>query len=509
MMKEQVAPLPGPDGIRLRFPFVTLLIGALLVAGTYAQFVLGGATFRPDGSFTGTPTNWVLGAKVPSLIAHGEWWRFLSAAFLHGSFMHLATNLVGLLILGLLTESLYRPVRYVALFVLSTISGTCFSYVISPDISLGASTGVMGLLGALLVHNFRYRTWLPPAWRNAFGVLIGMVFVQLGFDLAWQQVDIAGHIGGLIGGIVVGCAFRSQALPRAPMYREWIPAPAAGLVTLALAAYTGWGMWASCENNPELLRAGRMRSNFPRIREIALALERRPYMVEARLYRAQLLFVRGEGERGLEEYRLALKQQPNLLSGRGSSRLRLQILDFHLSRGMQKYDGADWDDALESTRYVMEHGVTDAQRAQAHNQYAWVLADKMRVRLDEAEQHSRESLRLRPNEPAYLDTLAWISYHRSKHSEAYRQQLEAIQQAENRGMAGSESMSELYLHLGAIQEKLNRLTEARASYARALRTRPGYLDAVTSLRRLSGIQEPPDPLSPSPGQDPAVVRGIL
>ncbi|MBM3460021.1 MAG: rhomboid family intramembrane serine protease, partial [Armatimonadetes bacterium] len=353
--REGDTPEPQPEEPRLRLPWMTVLLTAGLVGAAYGQYLLGGARVRPGGELTGAAIHWLLGAKVNSLIAEGELWRLVTANFLHGSFTHLAWNVFCLLCLGWLVESLYRPTRFLALFLAGGIVGTLASYLVNHEVSLGASAGGMGLLGALLVHNLRYRKELPRRWIRMYPYLLILLGVQLGLDQILQNVDAAGHLGGLVGGAGMALLFESQAVAAAAERKDRFPAPAALAASLLLLAYGGAGVWQFGRSNPEMRSAGQVRSSWSRIRALARVLERRPRMVEARLSRAMLLFTLSNGDEGLVEFQRALRDRPSLARGRGHSRLRNQILEFHELRGFQKFGIQDWDAVLESTLYVIRN----------------------------------------------------------------------------------------------------------------------------------------------------------
>src|ERR1043165_948334 len=103
---DALLPVTALPRRRREVPWATLTILFVTLLVAVAQLATNGFRFSSEtlGSDVG---DWVLGAKIPSLIAHGEWWRLVTANFLHGSPMHLFANMIGLLLLGMLIEGVY------------------------------------------------------------------------------------------------------------------------------------------------------------------------------------------------------------------------------------------------------------------------------------------------------------------------------------------------------------------------------------------------------------------
>jgi membrane associated rhomboid family serine protease len=147
--------------------------------------------------------SWLLLDKF-AIYVGGEYWRLLSVALVHGSFIHLMFNMYALWIIGPIVEALYGPWRYLGIYVLCAIAGSAASYATSPTPAVGASGAVFGLFGALLVAD---RVHKPALTRNArnlttqIGILIG-INLFIGFSM--RGIDNAAHIGGLLAGAWLG-----------------------------------------------------------------------------------------------------------------------------------------------------------------------------------------------------------------------------------------------------------------------------------------------------------------
>lgn len=141
-----------------------------------------------------------LGAKVNPLIDRGQYYRLITAAFLHGGLMHIGFNMYALTALGPLVEKVFGKFRYIIIYFFSAITSSYLSYIFSNSISVGASGAIFGLLGASLVFAVRSEDKVGRAFVNNIMSVI-VVNLIIGFSMA--NVDNFGHIGGLIGGFVV------------------------------------------------------------------------------------------------------------------------------------------------------------------------------------------------------------------------------------------------------------------------------------------------------------------
>ncbi|EUJ31762.1 rhomboid family membrane protein [Listeria floridensis FSL S10-1187] len=137
------------------------------------------------------------GAKFNPLIYEGEWWRFISPIFLHTGFMHIAANCLMLYIVGPWAERLYGRWRYAVILLLGGIAGNIAGFALNNNVAVGSSTAVFALFGCLL-----YVVVLKPhLYAKTIGVNIAvLVGINLVLDLFMPNIDLAGHVGGLVGG---------------------------------------------------------------------------------------------------------------------------------------------------------------------------------------------------------------------------------------------------------------------------------------------------------------------
>lgn len=199
---ERRAPADILGGLIPHARFTTVVI-LLINTGLYLAMAI-----RSMNSETGGVMNLDLrtladfGAKYGPLIREGEWWRLITAGFLHGGLLHILMNSWVLFDLGAEVENTYGTSRYVFIYIFTTVTGFYASYWWSPTLSIGSSAGIFGLIGAMIALGVRERSAYGAAVRSlymrwaVYGLLLGL--------LPLFSVDNAAHIGGLAGGFVVG-----------------------------------------------------------------------------------------------------------------------------------------------------------------------------------------------------------------------------------------------------------------------------------------------------------------
>ncbi len=172
------------------YSFIGLIVAAFLWV-----------TFQGGSTDTFNLIKW--GGKFNPLIYAGEWWRFISPIFLHSGLIHLASNAVMLYIVGAWAERIYGKWRYILILLLGGICGNIASFALNMNLSVGASTAVFAVMGALL-----YLVVLKPnLYAKTIGTSIAsLVAINLLIDVFSTQIDIAGHIGGLVGGFLLAGA---------------------------------------------------------------------------------------------------------------------------------------------------------------------------------------------------------------------------------------------------------------------------------------------------------------
>jgi rhomboid protease GluP len=178
--------------------FVTSLIllinGALFAATVISSYHSGNSNAL---SSIDRRTLLLFGAKAPG----GEMWRLITAGFLHGGLMHFLMNTWAMFDLSATVEDTFGAKRMVVIYMVSTVTGFMASSMWSLSISVGASAGLFGLLGAMIaagsmsgtLQGFQvkahYKRWA------IYSLLFGIIT-----SFGMFATDNAAHVGGLAGG---------------------------------------------------------------------------------------------------------------------------------------------------------------------------------------------------------------------------------------------------------------------------------------------------------------------
>ena len=139
----------------------------------------------------------------PHYVLGGQWWRLVTAGFLHGGALHILMNSWVLFDLGAQVEELYGPRRMIVLYFVSGVFGFLASTLWSASVSVGASAGLMGLIGAMIAVTVRYPSSISSAVRGLYVRWVIYILI-IGF-LPGLNIDNAAHLGGLAAGF--GCAY--------------------------------------------------------------------------------------------------------------------------------------------------------------------------------------------------------------------------------------------------------------------------------------------------------------
>lgn len=142
-------------------------------------------------------------------VQDGQWYRLLTAAFLHQEPWHIGMNMLGLWFLGPPLESALGRLRFSLLYLLSALGGSALTYLLSSPFqgSLGASGAIFGLFGATAVLMRRLQYDMRP--------ILVLLALNLVFTFTWSGIAWQAHIGGLVVGAVV-----TYAMVHAPRERR-------------------------------------------------------------------------------------------------------------------------------------------------------------------------------------------------------------------------------------------------------------------------------------------------
>jgi membrane associated rhomboid family serine protease len=202
---------------------VTRVLIGLNVAVYLLELALGGA-------WNGT-NNWLYnnGVLLGPLVAQGDWWRLITAPFLHYGPLHLGMNMLVLWFIGPALEDYFGRLRYLLLYLVSGLAGSAGALIVSPNaLTVGASGAIWGLMGAAVLLEAR-RIYVFG------GQAMGLVVFNLIFTLLIPGISIGGHIAGGIGGALAALAFTS--LRRTPQLAT-LAVIAIGAISVAVALYS-------------------------------------------------------------------------------------------------------------------------------------------------------------------------------------------------------------------------------------------------------------------------------
>jgi membrane associated rhomboid family serine protease len=150
-----------------------------------------------------------VGALDPySVVVQHEYWRFFTALFLHGGFIHLVFNLFALYVLGPPLERSIGTVRFVVCYLVSGLAsgagvvGLTLIGFVHPVQLIGASGSIMGIVGAWAGFLLRHRH--APNAKQRLANIAMIVAIQIAFDLSTPQVSMAAHLCGLVAGFFLG-----------------------------------------------------------------------------------------------------------------------------------------------------------------------------------------------------------------------------------------------------------------------------------------------------------------
>jgi rhomboid protease GluP len=200
--------------------FTTVLI-LLINFGFYAATVVASmkagnqnAVMQIDGE-----TLFAFGAKYSMAVLAGQYWRLVTAGFLHGGLMHIAMNSWAMFDLGAQVDEVYGTSRMLVIYFVSSVFGFALSTLWSPSLSIGASAGICGLIGAMIALGMRHRNPIGDAIRGAYLRWAIMILI-IGF-LPGFHIDNAAHIGGLAAGFGIAYIAGQPGRIGSSMERVW------------------------------------------------------------------------------------------------------------------------------------------------------------------------------------------------------------------------------------------------------------------------------------------------
>jgi rhomboid protease GluP len=186
-----------------RRPWVTYALIAANLVMFGVELVAGADLIDP------TPQQLLaVGADVAPFTTDGEWWRLVTAMFLHFGLLHIAANMV-CLYQARVVELLFGRAPFAVIYLLAGIVGGIASMARHPlTVSAGASGAVFGIFGAFGGFLVVRRSSMPQdVWRRTSKGMLMFVAINAAIGLSVPRIDLTGHIGGLVVGFLIGIAF--------------------------------------------------------------------------------------------------------------------------------------------------------------------------------------------------------------------------------------------------------------------------------------------------------------
>ena len=172
-------------------------------------------------------------AQLNPLVAAGEWWRMLTAAFLHGSLVHVGFNMYALYLFGPELERRVGSAPFAAMYAACALAGGAAYFLADPNgQAVGASGAIFGLFGSWLAASYRGRH--TTLGRESLRQLLTLLAINAvigfipGFNIAWQA-----HLGGLIAGVVITMVWTTKPMQQRAWARTAV-ALAVGLLAIAI-----------------------------------------------------------------------------------------------------------------------------------------------------------------------------------------------------------------------------------------------------------------------------------
>ncbi len=218
--------------VRFNTMIILLINSGLFVATVIFSQRAGRSTgfMEVDG-----PTLFAFGAKFrDAIFRYGQWWRLVTAGFLHGGLLHIGMNSWVLFDLGAQVEEVYGGSRLIVIYFLATVFGFLASSIWTAALSVGASAGIFGLIGAMIALGVRHKaSAMGGAIRGMYvrWAIYGLIFGLL----PGLHIDNAAHIGGLAAGFGAAYVAGTPRIETAWSERFWRGAAAACVILTALS----------------------------------------------------------------------------------------------------------------------------------------------------------------------------------------------------------------------------------------------------------------------------------
>jgi membrane associated rhomboid family serine protease len=212
---EEVQPRPRGEQLIFDLKRAAPVVTYTLIAINVLIFVYG--MIGQD-----TEALWIAGANNGGWVfTQGEYYRLFTSMFLHAGLAHILFNMYALYILGAQLEQLYGRWRFLAIYLLGGLTGSVASAALNltgpRDWGVGASGAVFAVIGATVVYFYRYRESLGQFGKGALRHYAGLVLINVLIGLTIPNIDNTAHMGGLVGGMLLGFLLAPVLITRQTM----------------------------------------------------------------------------------------------------------------------------------------------------------------------------------------------------------------------------------------------------------------------------------------------------
>lgn len=210
-------------------PFMTYLFLAIII-------LVYGYTYFTFGTTVHSLVLIQMGAKFNPLMIHEqEWWRLITAAFIHIGFQHLLMNGITLYFLGQELERIMGHVRFTMVYLVAAIGGNIFSFAFSESISAGASTSLFGIFVSFIVLSAMYpRSQVLKQRASTYTILI---VLNIALGMFNQGIDNFGHMGGAVFGAIITFSLGLNVKSHFALWQRLIVAAGGILLAIGLIYY--------------------------------------------------------------------------------------------------------------------------------------------------------------------------------------------------------------------------------------------------------------------------------
>lgn len=145
------------------------------------------------------------GIQMNFLVQQGEWWRVVSAMFLHAGFLHMFFNMFSLYLFGPELEKIAGKARFITIYLVSGIIGNTATYMFYNNtyVSLGASGAIFGIFGAFGALVYYTRHTMPMLRK----LILPIIIISVIMTFLQPNVNVYAHLGGLAAGFLLGLVY--------------------------------------------------------------------------------------------------------------------------------------------------------------------------------------------------------------------------------------------------------------------------------------------------------------